>query len=148
MEKPKEKVVRYVREHTTTDENGKTVKYERDVVYKVNSGDLFVKHFFNDLERLHSVPYVSRKVLDHLLMNMGYDGLIDVNKRIRGNICEKIGVKDQAFRNALHKLVKANVLKNLGGGGYLVNPEAYGKGTKKNIQERRAEYLKTDPTSH
>lgn len=129
---------------TVTDmRTGEAVETVENRVTRLPVEPPYVKMYINDLCDLKGVPAALKATLIELLRKLDYEGFITLSPRSRQAICERLGIRDQSFRNQLTKLCKSKILVREGTNEYAANPKYFGRGEWKNIiEQRRAFELK------
>lgn len=100
----------------------------------------YIKMYIDDLCDLINVPAAQRDLLGLLLQKLDYDGYITLSPRYRQNICEKLKIKDQTFRNRLNLLCKSQILRRVSTNEYEANPRYFARGEWRQIAERRESF--------
>jgi hypothetical protein len=100
----------------------------------------YVKMYLDDLCQLMDVPAADRKMLELLLQKLDYQGFITLSPRFRKETATKLGIKDQSFRNILHRLCKSSIIRLHSTNEYEVNPKFFARGEWRHICERRESF--------
>lgn len=100
----------------------------------------FIKMYIDDLCTLKNVPDSLKNTLFLLMQKLDYEGYITLSKRFRAQCCEKLGIKDQSFRNNLAKLCKHRLLIRESTNEYMVNPHYFARGDWKKVCEQRQSF--------
>lgn len=124
------------------DEDGVLVKYEEQeevTSFKKNAGEGdYIKLYFDEIDMVCklSAPCVAfflqlaKRVTYANVMDLENQGgqLVRLDKEVRRNICNVLGVKENALYRYLRELVKWKFIKKIQAGVYQVNPYAIGRG--------------------
>lgn len=124
----------------TNIETGEICKREQIQIYKTEGEGNYVKMYLEDISKLYDIPQGARTLLLKLVEIMDYDGNIYLNKAVKDKICAEIGILDQTFRSYLLKITKSKIMKFLGGGHYIINPNLFAKGDAKHVLGLRKNY--------
>ena len=114
-----------------TTETTKTVNFKKE-----NEEGKYIKVYEEGLEKLLSLSANSFLLLFELCKEMSYADINDkaggqiirINKSVREDIQEKLGIKKRAFFSLLNNLKENHIIRNLGNGNYQINPNVIGKG--------------------
>ena len=103
----------------------------------------YVKLYFDDLIMLHDLPKSCGDVLLALIKcSMGYDNTMIINMYVKRKIKDELGYKSvQSISNAITKFVQADLIRRLGTGAYMLNPNIFGRGSWADVKKVRAEWL-------
>lgn len=137
---------RIITQHTTTHtdrETGEITSETKDNVYRLPQEPPYIKMYIDDLCHLKQIPTAEKNCLELLLKKLDYEGFITLSPRYRKQVCEKLGIKDQTFRNRLGVLCKTGVLRRQATNEYEVNPNYFARGEWRHISERRESFKMT-----
>jgi|TARA_A100001015_G_C15038310_1_gene737798 hypothetical protein len=102
----------------------------------------YVKLYLDDLGSLLKLPGKCTDVLHILVRRMDYDGYVSLGLNGKKRIVEELKLKNtQTIDNYLQTLKKADVIKSIGRGEFIVNPSLFAKGEWKDIYKRRKKFL-------
>lgn len=124
-------------ESTVMDMHGQVVQTSTTNVFQIPVEPPYVKFYLDDICAMNDVPDPSKKLLNHLLKRLGYDGFITLSARSRKDIAKDLEWTDQTFRNRLSTLCKSGLLIHHSQNEYMANPQYFGRGEWKNICARR-----------
>jgi hypothetical protein len=97
----------------------------------------FVKVYLKDIVRLKDLPKNSENVLNLLLKSMSYKNIIPAYAPIKRMICSELDMKMDTLNRAIDNLYKAGVLIRVERGIYMADPNLFGKGEWKDINNLR-----------
>lgn len=114
-----------------TEETVSTVNYLRS-----NEEGNFIKIYTENFEVLNTLPSCCLHLLFELCKHISYANISDkyggqlirINKSMREDIQETLGIKKRAFFSNLKILKDKKIVKDFGNGDYQVNPNIIGKG--------------------
>ena len=97
----------------------------------------FVKLYLKDILRLKDLPKNTENVLNLLLKSMSYKNIIPAYAPIKRMICAELDIKMDTLNKAIDNLYKAGVLISVERGIYMADPNLFGKGEWKDINNLR-----------
>lgn len=103
----------------------------------------YVKMYIDDLCDLMHIPAAQKQTLELLIRKLDYEGFITLSPRYRKQLCERLKIKDQTFRNRLAALCKTGVMRRHSTNEYEVNPRYFARGEWRHICERREAFKMT-----
>lgn len=114
-----------------TTETSKIVNFK-----KSNEEGKYIKIYEEGLEKLVSLSANALLLLFELCKEMSYADIKDkaggqivrINKSIREDIQDRLGIKKRAFYSLLAILKDNNIIRSFGNGDYQINPNIIGKG--------------------
>lgn len=114
-----------------TEETISTVNFKRS-----NEEGNFIKIYTDNMDMLSNLPPCCLHLLFELCKHMSYADvkdkhggqLIRINKSIREDIQQAVGIKKRAFFKHLKILKDNGIIKDCGSGDYQINPRLIGKG--------------------
>lgn len=124
--------------HVVNQETGEVVSSSQETIVQFPSEPEYIKLYLDDLNKIYELPNSS--ILYEIMKRMDYDGLINLSKYAKDTICEKLGLKPQTFANYLQKLKEKDIITTVGRGTFMPNPNLFGKGSWKDIYNRRKNY--------
>ena len=138
-------------------ETGEVKTTNTAATYKVESEPEYVKLYLRDIQRLHDLPAsvgtVLYSLIEHTaLFPINKEGIVMfINSSLKRDIIKSTNIQNiQTIDNAIHKLVKQEILIRLDRGKYLLSPHLFGVGAWGNIKNLRMviEYNKLGRTIH
>ncbi|MFD3729830.1 MULTISPECIES: hypothetical protein [Bacteria] len=124
--------------HAVNNETGEVISSSKETIIQFPAEPEYIKLYLDDINRLYDLP--NNSILYELMKRMDYDGLINISKYGKDMICEKLNLKPQTFANYLGKLKDKDIILPVGRGTFMPNPNLFGKGTWKDIYNRRKTY--------
>lgn len=114
-----------------TTETSKIVNFK-----KSNEEGKYIKIYEEGLEKLLSLSANAFLLLFELCKEMSYADIKDkaggqivrINKSVREDIQDRLGIKKRAFYSLLAILKDNNIIRSFGNGDYQINPNIIGKG--------------------
>lgn len=100
----------------------------------------YVKLYLNDLGSIYNLPTGCNPLLYELLKRLTYEGEITISGHVKKTICTKLAIKEQTFSNYLQKLKENDILRVLGRGTFMPNPNLFGKGKWPDVMALRSKY--------
>ncbi|MNC32465.1 hypothetical protein D3C75_808200 [compost metagenome] len=138
------KVVSIRRETVQLDhQTGEVTKEASTNVFRLPAEPPYVKLYAHDLTQILKLKDHHAVMILELVRKIDYDNLISLTPSARSRIAEKLGVKDQTFRNYLNELVKADVIRRLGHNEFEANPTLFARGDWAAIYERQRAFTMT-----
>lgn len=119
-------------------ETGEVIATSKETVVQFPAEPEYIKLYLDDINRLYDLP--NHSLLYEVMKRMDYDGLINLSKYAKDMICSKLDVKPQTLANYLQKLKEKDIIQAVGRGTFMPNPELFGKGTWKEVYNRRKAY--------
>ena len=124
--------------HVVDRETGEVTQSTKETIVQFPSEPEYIKLYLDDINRIYDLP--NNSILYEIMKRMDYDGLINISKYGKDTICEKLDIKPQTFANYLQKLKDKNIVLPVGRGTFMPNPNLFGKGSWKDIYNRRKTY--------
>lgn len=132
------KKVTFEQVNTTTDvHTGEIIEIKRHTNTVLEKEPDFVKLYVQDIVRLKALPNSSAMVLNLLLKSMSYKNIIPAYAPIKRMICAELGIGMDSLNKAIDNLYKAGILIRIERGIYMADPNLFGKGEWKNINNLR-----------
>lgn len=131
---------RLVKESVVTVTDFETGYVDTETIYRTSylpPEPAFVKLYLDFILDYKKLPNGMNRVLLALLKQMTYKNVIVVNKGIKEDIAEELGVKVNYISNCLTDFTKNNILIRVKTGYYHVNAELFGKGKWQDIHKIR-----------
>lgn len=88
----------------------------------------FVKFYYDDIGRLNNLTGLQIRFLLAILKHLSYDNMIDFDRKTKASLIENLEMTDNTFRNTVSRLAKANIIKRVANGLYIMNPDLIFKG--------------------
>jgi hypothetical protein len=124
--------------HAVNNETGEVIASSKETIIQFPAEPEYIKLYLDDINRIYELP--NNSILYEIMKRMDYDGLINLSKYAKDMICEKLDLKPQTFANYLQILKKKDIIKAVGTGTFMPNPNLFGKGSWKDIYNRRKTY--------
>lgn len=124
--------------HVVDRETGQVTQSTTETIVQFPSEPEYIKLYLDDINRIYELP--NNSILYEVMKRMDYDGLINLSKYAKDMICERLDLKPQTFANYLQKLKEKDIIRAVGRGTFMPNPNLFGKGTWKEIYNRRKTY--------
>lgn len=137
---PNRRLLNATTERTLNHQTGEVTSETITNVVRLPQEPPYVKMYIDDLCQLMEIPAADRKTLELLLKKLDYEGFITLSPRFRKETCEKLGIKDQTFRNRLTRLCKSSIIRLHSTNEYEVNPRYFARGEWRHICERRESF--------
>jgi hypothetical protein len=122
---------------TIVDENGEMVNKTTKNVGMFEKEPPYVKTYISDIQRLVGLPSFVNDVLLELLHNMGYNNIVPMYMPIKQMICNKLNISINTLNKSIDELYKKGILIRAARGMYLMDPNAFGRGTWNEIKNIR-----------
>lgn len=123
-----------------TDLQGNTYVSHHVTKVRLPSEPPFVKLYIEDLSKLLNVKDAPKNLLLMLVQKLDYEGFISITPFDRERIANRLGINKQTLANYLQKLIKSNIIRNIGRGAFQVNPHLFAKGDWAQIIQQREAY--------
>jgi hypothetical protein len=142
---------------STVDSAGNVQKTEVTLVNRLPKEPEFVKLYTNNLHLLTGLHHRDIMILNHLIVQMGYDGILNLNSTIKRDICIRVELFQRdgkgagrellrdgddnpipslnGFNMSLVRLQQRMVLIRMGQSQYMVNPFLYAKGLWSDVKK-------------
>jgi hypothetical protein len=124
-------------EQTLDKETGELNTLRKVSQYKVEAEPPYVKLYVKDLIRIKGLPPATTNVLLAMLRSMGYNNVIPAYAPIKKMMCRDLNIKIDTLNKAIDNLYKENILIRLDRGLYMADPELFGRGTWKEVENIR-----------
>jgi len=125
-------------QHVTNHETGEVISSTSEKIIQMPAEPEYIKLYLEDINKIYELP--NNSILYEIMKKMDYDGIISLNKYNKDKICEILNLKPQTLNNYLQDLKKKDILQPIGRGSFMPNPNLFGKGTWKEIYNRRKKY--------
>lgn len=122
------------------EQTGEVIETLNRKVVQLPSEPVYVKLYLDDLSNVYSLPSGCSPLLYELLKRLGYDGEITISAHVKKTICAKLQIKEQTFSNYLQKFKENDILRTLGRGTFMPNPNLFARGKWPEIIELRSKY--------
>jgi hypothetical protein len=130
-------VVSIVEEHMIDFSTGETVSKRTATKRYINKEPDFVKLYLDDVMKLNDIPAKKTDVLYLLLKKMNYDNEITVVASHKREIADKLNCAIISIDKTLKVLVDKGILIRKDRGVFFANPNIFGKGNWKDIEQLR-----------
>lgn len=130
-------VVSVVEEHTIDFQTGEMMSKRTATKRYLNKEPDFVKLYLDDVMKLNDIPAKKTDVLYLLLKKMNYDNEITVVASHKRDIAKQLSCSVISIDKTLGLLVDKNILIRKDRGVFLANPNIFGKGNWKDIEQLR-----------
>jgi|JI8StandDraft_2_1071088.scaffolds.fasta_scaffold21989_2 hypothetical protein len=130
-------VVSVVEEHTIDFVTGEMVSQRTATKRFVSKEPDFVKLYLDDVMKLNDIPAKKTDVLYLLLKKMNYDNEITVVASHKREIAKQLSCSIISIDKTLALLVDKGILIRKDRGVFLANPNIFGKGNWKDIEQLR-----------
>ena len=124
--------------HAVNNETGEVIASSKETIVQFPAEPEYIKLYLDDINRIYELP--NNSILYEIMKRMDYDGLINLSKYAKDMICEKLNLKPQTFANYLQKLKEKDIIQAVGRGTFMPNPNLFGKGSWKDVYNRRKTY--------
>lgn len=124
--------------HAVNHETGEVIASSKETIIQFPAEPEYIKLYLDDINRIYELPNDS--ILYEVMKRMDYDGLINLSKYAKDLICKKLDLKPQTLANYLQILKKKDIITAVGTGTFMPNPNLFGKGSWKDIYNRRKTY--------
>lgn len=124
--------------HVVDNETGEVKSSSSEKIIQMPAEPEYIKLYLEDLNKIYNLP--NNSILYEIMKKMDYDGQITLSKFTKDQICQKLGLKLQTLSNYLQELKKKDIIQPLGKGTFMPNPDLFGKGTWKEIYNRKKKY--------
>lgn len=124
--------------HAVNHETGEVIASSKETIVQFPAEPEYIKLYLDDINRIYELP--NNSILYEVMKRMDYDGLINLSKYAKDMICEKLNLKPQTFANYLQKLKEKDIIQAVGRGTFMPNPNLFGKGSWKDVYNRRKTY--------
>jgi len=113
-------------------EHGELINEEIRVIQKPKDRK-FAKIYLDSIERVADLTNPEKTLLLHLLKEAQWNSnYVKVTAELTGNIAKEMGCSTKNLSNTISSMVKKNVIKRLGRGEYMINPDLVFVGTEEN----------------
>ncbi len=134
--KGKKKV--YVREVSQVETvHGEIVSSVRQQIGAFEKEPPYVKLYLEDIGRLNNLSGSEQKVLNELVLSMGYNNVVPSYKPVKEMIAAKIGMQYNTLDKAIKELNRKGILIRKARGLYIMDPNLFGRGQWKDVQKIR-----------
>ncbi len=123
-------------------QTGKTVIECESTTMNIGSEPAFIKLYLGNIMYLSDIPPHLSAVMMCILKKVPYfddeEPSIVLNKNVKQNIANTLGMSYQSVANSIVKLVKGQLLYHIGSqrsASYLINPHIFGKGHWKDVRK-------------
>lgn len=141
MSKRAIKNVRFEETSTLVNEQtGEVIETLNKKVIQMPTEPEYIKLYLSDLGSIYNLPTGCNPLLYELLKRLTYEGEITISAHVKKTICTKLEIKEQTFSNYLQKFKENDILRTLGRGTFMPNPNLFGKGTWSDIMSLRSKY--------
>lgn len=130
-------VVSVIEEHTIDFVTGEMVSQRTATKRFVSKEPDFVKLYLDDVMKLNDIPAKKTDVLYLLLKKMNYDNEITVVASHKREIAKQLSCSKISVEKTLGLLVEKGILIRKDRGVFLANPNIFGKGNWKDIEQLR-----------
>mgnify|MGYP000911225836 CR=1 FL=1 len=133
----KEKV--FIREEIkiSEDNTGEIIKSARTEVSLFESEPPYVKLYLNDLCRLNGLNNSEQKILNELIINMGYNNVVPSYKPVKEMIASKLEMPYNTLDKGIKELHKKGILIRQARGFYIMDPNLFGRGSWNDVKKIR-----------
>ncbi|HCF2750532.1 TPA: replication/maintenance protein RepL [Pseudomonas aeruginosa] len=119
---------------------GELIKSEEVKNFSVPAEPEYVKMYLKDIASIYSISPLTNKILFHMLAESTYANIVNINPTVKRSICMLVNTSMSTFNNCLSELKAAGIVKEVGRGSYMLNPDLFGKGPWTQVYKNRAIY--------
>lgn len=102
----------------------------------------FIKLYLEDLIKLNNLPKSNSSVLYELVKLVNYDGEINLSPFSKERIVKILKIKNpKSLDNSIQQLVKTDIMKRIGRGCFILNPNLFAKGNWNDVRKLREKYI-------
>jgi hypothetical protein len=116
--------------------------------FSVDSEPPYIKLYLDCIASLHGLTSTSNDVLKCLLENMTYQNEVILNSVIKNRMAERLGISTRQIDNNLTQLKKADIIRVVGRGVFMFNPEIFARGKWPETKEARTKYKAIKMTAY
>ena len=129
----------FVREEITieSEESGEIVKNAKTTVAMFESEPPYVKLYLNDICRLNGLNNSEQKILNELVVNMGYNNVVPSYKPVKEMIAERLNMPYNTLDKGIKELYNKGILIRQARGLYIMDPNLFGRGSWNDVKKIR-----------
>lgn len=131
----------------TINQAGEIIEKSEYNVTKLPQEPPYIKLYTDEISRIYDLGRVQHMVLFELVSRSGFTGEVAIGPRIKSGIAERYKTTIQTIDNTILALIKKGLIQRIGRGEFLLDPNLFGKGSWKDILERRATYKELKKTT-
>lgn len=135
------KVVQEVTTETVDHGTGENIETTTERVISLPQEPPFVKLYLDDIAKLYNLPRRTSDTIHALLRQMNFDSIITLTAPAKRRIAEQLNTSVSTLENQLGKLVKADVLRRMDRGEYMLNPNLFARGRWTDVRRLRDKYF-------
>jgi len=137
MEKGAKKVA-HVREVTTIETiEGEVLKQSATEIAMFEKEPPYVKLYLEDIGRLNGLNASEQKVVNELVLNMGYNNVVPSYRPVKEMIAAKLQMQYNTLDKAIKELHRKGILIRKARGFYVMDPNIFGRGNWKDVKKIR-----------
>jgi hypothetical protein len=97
----------------------------------------YVKMYLHDIGRLKDLNNSEQKLMNEIVLNMGYRNIVPGYKAVKEMMCEKLNMKYETLDKGIKNLYKKGILIRKARGLYVVDPNLFGRGSWSDVKNLR-----------
>jgi hypothetical protein len=102
----------------------------------------FIKLYLDEIIKISNLPKGNSAVLYQFIRLVDYDGEVNLSPHLKNKMVRIIGMKNaKSLDNAISSLIKGNIMKRIGRGSFVLNPNLFAKGSWNNVHHLRDKYI-------